>query len=79
MISFCIVSGRLSLKCKELIEARVVSFTKKQTGFAVHFYRHPAFYLNSQLKPLDFSGVQDQYFVFCNKISIFCFTGILNI
>ena len=37
MISFYILSKRLFLKCEELY-ARVVSITKKEYGFAVHFF-----------------------------------------
>ena len=36
MISFYILSKRLRLKCKELSDARVVSLTKKEYGFAVY-------------------------------------------
>ena len=36
MISFYIVPERLSLKCNELSNARVVSITKKEYYFAVH-------------------------------------------
>ena len=38
MTSFYILSERLRLKRKELSDAREVSFTEKQTGFAVHFF-----------------------------------------
>ena len=37
MISFYILFERLFLKYKGLSGARVVSFTKKEYGFAVHF------------------------------------------
>ena len=40
MISFNIRSERFFLKREELSDARVVSITKKEYGFAVHsFYR----------------------------------------
>ena len=38
MISFYILSKRLSLKRKGLSNARVVSITKKEYGFAVNFF-----------------------------------------
>ena len=38
MISPYILSKRLRLKRKELCEAKVVSLTKKEYGFAVHFF-----------------------------------------
>ena len=37
MISFYNLSKRLFLKCKGLSDARVVSITKKEHVFAVHF------------------------------------------
>ena len=37
MISFYILSKRFFLKCKRLSDGRVVSTTKKEYGFAVHF------------------------------------------
>ena len=37
MISFYILSKRLFLKHKELSDKRLVSTTKKEYGFAVHF------------------------------------------
>ena len=39
MINFYILSKRFFLKCKELPDARVVSITKKEYGFVVHFYK----------------------------------------
>ena len=38
MISFYILSKGFFLKRKGLSDARVVSITKKEYGFAVHFY-----------------------------------------
>ena len=38
MISFYILSKRFFLNCKGLSEARVVLVTKKEYGFAVHFF-----------------------------------------
>ena len=38
MISFYILFKRLFLKCKRFSDARLVSFTKKEYGFAVHFF-----------------------------------------
>ena len=38
MISFYILSERFFLKCKGLFDARVTSITKKEYGFAAHFY-----------------------------------------
>ena len=37
MISFYILSERLSLKYEEVSDARVVSTTKNEYGFALHF------------------------------------------
>ena len=37
MISFYILSKRFFLKREELSDARVVSITEKEHGFAVHF------------------------------------------
>ena len=37
MITSYIISKRLRLKRKELYDERVVSLTKKEYGFAVHF------------------------------------------
>ena len=38
MISSHILSIRFFLKCKGLSDARVTSITKKEYGFAVHFF-----------------------------------------
>ena len=38
MINFYILSKRFFLKREELSNAIVVSITKKEHGFAVHFY-----------------------------------------
>ena len=38
MISFYILAKRFLLKREELPDARVVSITKNEYGFAVHFY-----------------------------------------
>ena len=37
MISFYVLSKRFFLECKRLSDARVVSITKKEIGFAVDF------------------------------------------
>ena len=37
MISFYIILNRFYLKSKRLSDARVVSITKKEYGFALHF------------------------------------------
>ena len=39
MISFYIPSTRLFLQCKGLSDSRVVSITKKEYGFSVHFFK----------------------------------------
>ena len=39
MISFYVLSKRIFLKCKGLFDGRVTSITKKEYGFAVHFYK----------------------------------------
>ena len=39
MISFSILSRRFILKCEELSDAREVTITIKEHGFAVHFYK----------------------------------------
>ena len=39
MISFYILCTRYFLKSEELSDGRVVSITKKEYGFAVHFYK----------------------------------------
>ena len=39
MINFDIVSKRLFLKREELYDARIVSITKKEYGFAVFFIK----------------------------------------
>ena len=46
MINFCIFSKRLRLKQKGLFEAKLVSLTKKEYGFPVHF-------LEKFIKPLN--------------------------